>query len=64
MLIILPDKTRVSYAPDPVPVEEILKRLGIVPLSVIVVKNGQVVPEDVIVAGDDQIRIIRVSHGG
>jgi sulfur carrier protein ThiS len=31
---------------------------------VIVSKNGRLVPEDEIVSGDDEIRIIRVAHGG
>ena len=64
MQIILPDKTMITFAPDPTPIEEILKRLEINPLSVIVVRNGMIVPEDVIVSGDDKVKIIRVSHGG
>jgi sulfur carrier protein ThiS len=31
---------------------------------VIVARNGVLVPEDAIAGGDDQVRIIRVSHGG
>jgi sulfur carrier protein ThiS len=64
MQVILPDKTVVTRGDEPVPIESILHDLGILPASVIVLKNGKVVPEDVIASGDDQIRIIRIAHGG
>jgi len=38
--------------------------LGINPIEVIVSVNGKLVPEDVIVSGNDEIRIVRVAHGG
>jgi sulfur carrier protein len=45
-------------------VEELLKNLGIDPLEVIVKKDNNVVLEDDIIQGDDNIQIIRVIHGG
>ena len=64
MQVILPDKTIRTLPGDPVVIERILVGMGIMPSGVIVVKNGRVVPEDTIASGDDQIRIIRVAHGG
>jgi len=64
MQVILPDKTIRTLPGDPVAIERILVGIGIMPSGVIVVKNGRVVPEDTIASGDDQIRIIRVAHGG
>ncbi len=48
----------------PASVEQILSDLGINPLEVIISRNGTLVPEDTIVEADDEIRIIRISHGG
>ena len=64
MQVILPDKTIIMRSDDPVPIERILLDMGIVPSGVIVLKNGRVVPDDVIATADDQIRIIRIAHGG
>ena len=47
-----------------VAIAAILSDLGILPASVIVLKNGKLVPEDVTASGDDQVRIIRIAHGG
>jgi sulfur carrier protein ThiS len=64
MQVILPDKTIRTLPGDPVHVERILLDLGIMPSTVIVVKNGRIIPEDVFACGNDQIRIIRIAHGG
>jgi len=64
MQIILPDKSVRTLACTSAPIEEILLELGINPTTVIVVKNGKVVPEDVIATEGDEIRILRFSHGG
>jgi sulfur carrier protein ThiS len=64
MQVILPDKTIIMRSDDPVPIERILLDMGIVPSGVIVLRNGRVVPDDVIATADDQIRIIRIAHGG
>ncbi len=45
-------------------VEQVLVGLGINPIEVIVSRNGRLVPDDAVVSGDDEIRIIRIAHGG
>jgi sulfur carrier protein len=64
MNIILPDNSSRSVNPAPRTIEQVLTELKINPVEVIVSKNGRLVPEDEIVSGDDEIRIIRVAHGG
>lgn len=64
MQIILPDRSVRVLTGDPLPIERILLELGMNAATVIVVKGGKVVPEDEIVGGNDEIRIIRVAHGG
>jgi sulfur carrier protein len=43
---------------------EVLLALDENPAGVIVSRNGRVIPEDSLLGGDDEIRVIRVSHGG
>ena len=64
MKIILPDSTTEIMAGEPVSIGQILDRLRINPIDVIVSRNGTLVPEDTITGGDDEIRIIRIAHGG
>jgi sulfur carrier protein len=64
MNIILPDNSGCSVNPAPRTIEQVLTELKINPVEVIVSRNGRLVPEDEIVSGDDEIRIIRVAHGG
>jgi sulfur carrier protein len=64
MKLILPDRTIRAVDPASAPVEEILLREGINPLDVMVTRNGRLVTEDTIVGGDDEIRLILISHGG
>jgi sulfur carrier protein ThiS len=64
MRITLPDRTVRILRVSPAPIEQILSQMGISPAGVIVLKNGRIVPEDVIAGENDDIRIIRVSHGG
>ncbi|HOI14688.1 MAG TPA: MoaD/ThiS family protein [Methanoculleus sp.] len=64
MQIILPDRSVRTVSCTSAPIEEILLELGINPTTVIVVKNGRIVPEDVTVTEGDEIRIVRFSHGG
>jgi len=64
MQVILPDKSRHTLPPDPLDIHEILLAFGCNPTTVIVIRNGTVVPEDFIARGDDEIRIVSVSHGG
>jgi sulfur carrier protein len=64
MKIILPDQKIRDFDQGPASVEQILSDLGIDSLEVIVSRNGTLVPEDTVVGADDEIRIIRISHGG
>jgi sulfur carrier protein ThiS len=64
MQVILPDKSRHTLPQDPQDIREILLKFGCNPTSVIVIRNGIVVPEDFTAREDDEIRIISVSHGG
>jgi sulfur carrier protein len=64
MRIILPDQEMRVIDQDPASVETILSGLGINPLEVIVVRNGTLIPEDTVVFADDEVRVIRISHGG
>jgi sulfur carrier protein len=64
MKLILPDQKTIDIDRVPVPVEKVLLELGINPLEVIVVRNGKMISEDTVVQTDDEIRIIRIAHGG
>jgi len=64
MQIILPNRSVRILSCDPLTVEQILVQLGMNATTVIVIKNGKVIPEDDIVGKNDEIRIIRVAHGG
>jgi sulfur carrier protein len=64
MNVILPDKSRRQVDTTPRPLEQILLELGINPLDVLVSRDGKMVTEDTLVGNDDEIRVIRISHGG
>lgn len=64
MKIILPDKSSRESGPGTVSVEDLLRDLGFDPVEVIVSRNGVLVTEDALVGNADEIRIIRIAHGG
>jgi sulfur carrier protein ThiS len=64
MKVILPDSTTETLEGEPVSISRILDRRGINPSEVIVSRNGKLVPEDAVASSDDEIRIIRIAHGG
>jgi sulfur carrier protein len=64
MKIILPDKSSRTMTTGPVSVESLLHDLGFDPIEVIVACNGTLVTEDAFVEDDDEVRIIRIAHGG
>lgn len=64
MQVILPDRSTRTLPGNPRTIESILLELEIRPSGVIVARNGVLVPEDAFAGGDDQVRIIRVAHGG
>ena len=64
MKLILPDQEIVILDHAPAPVEQVLLELGINPLEVIITRNRKMISEDTVVQADDEIRIIRIAHGG
>jgi sulfur carrier protein ThiS len=64
MKLVLPDQKTITIDRVPARVEQILLELGINPLEVIVARDGKMIPEDTVVQADDEIRIIRIAHGG
>jgi sulfur carrier protein len=64
MKIIFPDRTCRETTVTALTVEALLRDLGINPLEVLVSRNGTLVTEDAIVDDNDEIRIIRIAHGG
>ena len=64
MKIILPDQSIWTVDRGSTLVEHVLSDLGFNPLEVIVSRNGKLVSEDTVVGADDEIRIIRIAHGG
>jgi sulfur carrier protein len=64
MNIILPDRSTREMEVGPVTVEALLSNLGFDPIEVIVSRNGTLVTEDATVGNNDEVRIIRIAHGG
>lgn len=64
MKLILPDRTELILTVNGKTVEELLVTLKIDPLTVLISREDEIIPEDSIPDEQDTIRIIRVSHGG
>jgi sulfur carrier protein len=64
MRIVLPDQSIRKVDHRPCSVDEVLLSLGINPLEVIVSRNGILLPEGTKVGTEDEIRVIRIAHGG
>jgi len=64
MMIIFPDKTSRVTEITPVTVDVLLQDLGINSFAVLVLQNGKLVTEDAVVENGDEIRVIRIAHGG
>ena len=64
MRLILPDRSMRVIGTGPATVEHVLLQEGINPLEVMVSRDGNLVTEDTVVGGDDELRITRISHGG
>jgi sulfur carrier protein len=62
--IILPDRRCQELQVSAAKVEDVLRDLGVNSVEVAVSKNGKVVPQLELVGQDDEIRIIRIDHGG
>ena len=64
MKLILPDRTERVIVSGPVLLDQLLLDQGINPIEVIASRGGILIPEDTVVGIDDEIRIIRIAHGG
>ncbi|NLV26765.1 MAG: MoaD/ThiS family protein [Methanomicrobiales archaeon] len=64
MNLILPDKTEINLEVKGKKIEEILLDQKLDPLTVLVSRGEEIIPEDTIPDEDDIIRVIQVSHGG
>jgi len=64
MKIILPDGKITRLDADEANIEEILRALNINPVEVIVAKNGMIAPEEEMASSEDELKIVRVVHGG
>jgi sulfur carrier protein len=64
MRLVLSDRDVRIFEHNPAPVEQILLEQGINPLEVLVSRNGKMLSEDTIILPDDEVRIIRIAHGG
>jgi len=64
MRLILSDRDVRIFEHSPAPVEQILLEQDINPLEVIVSRNGKLLSEDAVIQTSDEVRIIRVAHGG
>lgn len=64
MKITLPDGSRKEMAVHNARIEDVLKELGINPVEVIVARNGKIVAEEENAGSADELKIVRVVHGG
>jgi len=64
MKVNLPDGKIREIELDEIRIEEILRTLNINPVEVIVAKNGRIAPEDETAGYADELKIVRVVHGG
>jgi len=64
MIIALPDGSRREMAVESACIQDILRELGINPVEVVVAKNGRIVPEEETVGREDELKVVRVVHGG
>lgn len=64
MILILPDKSEIILDVNGRSIEELLITRRIDPLTVLVSRGDEIIPEDTIPEEEDIIRIIQVSHGG
>jgi sulfur carrier protein len=64
MKIFLPDGSDLELHVEDSVIEKILRDLGLNPTEVVVAKNSKIVSELDRVGDYDQIRIIKIIHGG
>ncbi|KXS41056.1 MULTISPECIES: ubiquitin family protein [Methanohalophilus] len=49
---------------DSIPLKDVLEMADINPLSVIVAREGTVIPVETTVYSEDTLKVYRISHGG
>jgi sulfur carrier protein ThiS len=64
MKFIIPDRSEVTIGVNGKTIEELLVTMDIDPLTVLIARGDEIIPEDTIPDEQDTIRIIRISHGG
>ncbi len=64
MKVFMPEGSSREMAVDSALIEDILLNLGINPVEVIVAKNGKIVSEYETVGCEDELKIVRIVHGG
>ena len=64
MRLILPDQRELQLEVNQRTIEEILIGMSIDPITILVSRGGEIIPEDTIPKEDDIIKIIQISHGG
>ncbi len=64
MKVALPDGVKKEIALENARIEDILMYLGINPEEVIVAKNGRIVSEYETASDGDELKIMRIVHGG
>ena len=64
MRVVLPDGVKREIEVDDTRIEDILIHLGINPEEVIVAKNGRIVSECENSGDGDELKIVRIVHGG
>ncbi len=64
MKITLQDGVTKEISIETMVIEDILKLLDINPVEVIVAKNGKIVSELEMARAEDELKIVRIVHGG
>jgi sulfur carrier protein ThiS len=64
MKIAMPDGSTREIEIEAALIEDILEMLGINPVEVIVAKNGKIVSEYETAYSGDELKIVRIVHGG
>jgi len=64
MKIALPRGSPREMAVENARIEDILRELGINPVEVIVARNGVIVSEEETAGSGDELKIVRIVHGG
>lgn len=64
MRLVLPDQSVIEVSVEGRTIETILNSQSIDPLTTLISREDEIIPEDTIPDEDDIIKVIRISHGG